>query len=121
MLNDFLAPFVLEIDVDVGRLVSLPRDETLEQHFHAGRIDLGDAQAIADRGIGRRSSTLTQNAAAAGEVDEIVHGEEVGLIVKLLDQRKLVLDERPYLGRRTLWLNEHRSATASVSSRSASG
>src|SRR5882762_1228925 len=30
VLDDFLAPLVLEIDVDVGRLVALLRDEALE-------------------------------------------------------------------------------------------
>jgi len=31
ILDDFLAPLVLEIDVDIGRLVALLRDEALEQ------------------------------------------------------------------------------------------
>jgi len=31
VLDDFLAPLVLEIDVDIGRLVALLRDEALEQ------------------------------------------------------------------------------------------
>ena len=37
VLDDFLAPLVLEIDVDVGRLVALLRDEALEQHVHPHR------------------------------------------------------------------------------------
>src|SRR5437773_7645025 len=31
VLDDFLAPLVLEIDVDIGRLIALLRDEALEQ------------------------------------------------------------------------------------------
>src|SRR6185312_7510756 len=42
VLNDFLAPLVLEIDVDIGRLVALARDETLEEQGGAGRIDSRD-------------------------------------------------------------------------------
>src|SRR6267378_263686 len=33
ILDDFLAPLVLEIDVDIGRLVALLRDEALEQEL----------------------------------------------------------------------------------------
>src|SRR5690606_38763596 len=36
MLNDFLTPLMLEIDVDVGRLVALLADETLEQRIDQG-------------------------------------------------------------------------------------
>ena len=36
-LHDDLAPLVLEIDVDVGRLVALLRDEALEQQVVARR------------------------------------------------------------------------------------
>ena len=35
VLHHFLAPLVLEVDVDVGRLVALLADEALEQHRHA--------------------------------------------------------------------------------------
>src|SRR4029434_9587970 len=55
VLHHFLAPLVLEVDVDVGRLVALLADEALEQHRHARRIDLGDAECVAD-GRGRRRS-----------------------------------------------------------------
>src|SRR5690242_15667108 len=34
MLDHFLAPLVLEIDVDVRRLVALSRDEPLEKQIH---------------------------------------------------------------------------------------
>ena len=35
VLDHLLAPLVLEVDVDVRRLVALARDEALEQHRHA--------------------------------------------------------------------------------------
>ena len=37
VLDDLLAPLVLEVDVDVGRLVALGRDEALEQQVERGR------------------------------------------------------------------------------------
>src|SRR5256885_16761757 len=42
VLDDFLAPLVLEIDVDIGRLVALLRNEALEQQLLLDRIDLGE-------------------------------------------------------------------------------
>ena len=49
VLDHLLAPLVLEIDVDVRRLAALGGDEALEQEIDARGIDLGDAEAVADR------------------------------------------------------------------------
>ncbi len=86
ILHDFLAPLVLEIHVDIGRLVALFRDEALEQQRGHRRIDLGDAQAIAHTGVGRRAAPLAQDALAAREVHHIVDGQEVRLVRQLFDQ-----------------------------------
>ena len=61
VLDDDLAPLVLEIDVDVRRLATVGGDEALEQEIDAGGIDLGDAEAVADRGIRRRAAALAQD------------------------------------------------------------
>ena len=61
VLDHLLAPLVLEIDVDVGRLVALGGDEALEQQVAAHRVDLGDAEAIADGGIGGRAAALAED------------------------------------------------------------
>ena len=37
VLDDLFAPLVLEVDVDVGRLVALARDETLHEQLAARR------------------------------------------------------------------------------------
>ena len=60
VLDHLLAPLVLEVDVDVGRLVALARDEALEQQVDLDRIDRGDAEAIADRRIGGRAAALAR-------------------------------------------------------------
>ena len=65
VLDHLLAPLVLEVDVDVGRLVALLRDEALEQHAHPRRIDLGDAERVADRRVGRRAAALAEDAPAS--------------------------------------------------------
>ena len=66
VLDHLLAPLVLEVDVDVGRLVALARHEALEQHAHARRIDLGDAERIAHHRVRRRAPPLAEDAAARG-------------------------------------------------------
>ena len=53
ILDHLLAPLMLEIDVDVGRLVARRRNETLEQKIVLGGIDLRNAKTKADDGIGR--------------------------------------------------------------------
>ena len=67
VLHHQLAPLVLEVDVDVGRLVALLGDEALEQHVVVGLagIDRGDAEAEADRRIGRRAAALAEDALVA--------------------------------------------------------
>ncbi len=94
VLDHFLAPLVLEVHVDVGRLVALARNEALEEQRHARRVHLGDAEAVAHGGVGRGTPALAEDAAAAREVDDVVHGEEVRLVTELRDQREFVLDER---------------------------
>ena len=92
VLDHLLAPLVLEIDVDVGRLVALGRNEALEQEIEARGIDLGDPEAEADRGIRRRAAALAENPARAGEAHDVVHGEKIGRIVERGDEGELVLE-----------------------------
>ena len=63
----FLAPLVLEIDVDVGGLVPLAADEPLEQDVDPIGIDRRHAQAIADRRVGRRAASLAEDVPARGQ------------------------------------------------------
>ena len=53
MLDHLLAALMLEIDIDVGRLVAVFRDETLKQQRVLNRVDRSDAKAEAHRRIGR--------------------------------------------------------------------
>jgi hypothetical protein len=99
VLDHFLAPLVLEIDVDVGRLVALLRDEALEQHRGARRVDLGDAERVAHRRIGRRAAPLAQDALPARPGDDVVHGQEIGRVGHLGDQAQFVFDLRAHLVR----------------------
>ena len=60
VLDHFLAALVLEIHVDVGRLVALARDEAFGQHLEPVRSYGRDAQRVAHDRIGRRAPALVQ-------------------------------------------------------------
>ena len=112
VLDDLLAPRVLEVDIDVGRLGALARDEALEQHRHARRVDLGDAEAVADRRVGGRAAALAEDAATARELDEVVDRQEIRLVAELGDEREFVLDQRAYIGRHAVARREGRGGGA---------
>ena len=81
ILDHLLAPLMLEIDVDVGRLAPFGRDEALEQQVDPRRIDRGDAEHEADGGIGGRAAALAEDAARARECDDVPDGEEIGRVI----------------------------------------
>ena len=85
VLDDFFAPLVLKVHINIGRLVALARDKALKQHAHARRVHLGHAQAVAHRRIGRRSAPLAQDAAAARKAHDVVHREEIHLVLQFGD------------------------------------
>jgi hypothetical protein len=92
VLDHLFAPLVLEIHIDVGRLAAIRGDKAFEQEVAIARVDVGDAQAVTDRRIGRRAATLAEDVLAAGVTDDVVHGEKVGGVVELRDQRKLMFE-----------------------------
>src|SRR3974390_1424352 len=89
ILNDLFAPLMLEIDIDIGRLTAIFRNEAGEQQIALFWIDGSDAEAKTDRAIGRRTASLAQNFLLLGtrEGNDIVHGKEVTRIIEFADQR----------------------------------
>ena len=94
VLDHLLAPFVFEVDVDVGRFVAGLGHEAFEDHRTDFGRDGGDAEAVADHRVGGRAPALAEDAAGAGELDDVVDGEEVGFVPEFADQGELVLHER---------------------------
>ena len=92
VLDHLLAPFMLEIDVDVGRLLALLGDEALEQQFVDRRVDRRNPKAIADRAVGRRSATLAKDwrVEASREIDNRVDRQEIAREIQFRDQLELV-------------------------------
>src|SRR3546814_2395683 len=66
-LDDFLAPLMLEVDVDIGRLLALARHEALEEQLVPDRIDRGHAEQEADAAVRRRTAPLAQDPARSEE------------------------------------------------------
>jgi hypothetical protein len=94
VLDDFLAPVVLEVHVDVGRLAALLADEALEQQMGLLGVHRRDAQHVADDGIGRRTAPLAQDAHAARKLHDVVYREEVHLVLAVRDQLQLLANLR---------------------------
>ena len=94
VLDHLLAPLMLEIDVDIGRLLAFFRDEAVEQQCVLGRVDIGDAKAIAHRRIGRAAASLAQDRRIdpAGVIDDILDREEIARQIELADQRQLAFE-----------------------------
>ncbi len=58
VLNGLLPQVRFDVDVDVGRPVARRGQEPLEQQLVGDRVDVGDAEGVADRRVGRRSPAL---------------------------------------------------------------
>ena len=97
VLDDLFAPLVFEIDVDVGRLVALARDEALHEQLAARRIHLGDAQRVTHHRVRGRTAALAEDVEAARLAHDVVHREEIGLVGEVADERELVVDLRAHL------------------------
>ena len=83
VLDHLFAALVLEIDIDIGRLAAIGGDEALEQQAAVARVDIGDAQAVADRRVCRRAAALTQDVLAARISDDGMDGEKIRRVIEL--------------------------------------
>src|SRR5260370_34004942 len=97
ILNHLFAPLVLEIHVDIGRLVALLGNEAFEQHGHARGIHLGYAQAVADGGVGRGAAALAEYSLRSRILNDVVHGQKKRLEFELPDQTQFVFDVLAYV------------------------
>ena len=97
ILDHLLAPLMLEIDVDVGRLVALGGNEALEEQIVFCGIDLGDPQTKADDGIGRRAAPLRENSLFARKAHDVMHGEEIGGVFQFRNELEFAFEQRRYM------------------------
>ena len=67
VLDDALALVARgQVEVDVGPLAALLREEALEEQLHLHRIDRGDRERVADGAVGGRAAPLHEDAVLAG-------------------------------------------------------
>ena len=83
-----------QIEIDVGPLAALFRQEALEQQIHPDRIDRGDPEAVADGAVGRRAAPLHEDVVLPAEIDDVPDDQEVAGELELLDEIELARDLR---------------------------
>ncbi|MND67076.1 hypothetical protein D3C80_584810 [compost metagenome] len=91
ILQHLFTPLVLEVDVNVRRLIALTGEETLEQQVAVHRVQFSDAQHITHHRVGRRTPPLAENSLTTGKVDDVVNSEEIAFVVQLGNQLEFVL------------------------------
>ena len=84
---------MLEIHIDVGRFVTLFRDETLDKHLHTRRVDFGYSQAETHRRIRCRPASLAENILRTCIRDDVIHRQEILFITEFGNQLEFVLYE----------------------------
>ncbi len=97
VLDRLLAPLVLEVEVDVGRLAPLARHEPLEQQVDPHGVERRHAEAEAHGRVRRGAAPLAEDSAGAREGDEVVDRQEIGFVMQRLDRLELVLEEEAHL------------------------
>ena len=85
---------MLEIDVDIGRLVARLAHKPFEHHRADLGADLRHPQRIAGHRIGRAAPALAQNPPPPGKGHHVMHGQEIGLVFQLGDQCQFMLQHR---------------------------
>ena len=95
VLDGLLPPARLDVEVDVGRAVTLGGQEPLEQQAEADGVGLGDVEHIAHRRVGGRAPPLAQDPVLGAEPDDVPHHQEVTGEVEPLDQVELGVELLP--------------------------
>ena len=100
VVDDALAAFDGEVDVDVGHRLAARVEEPLEHQVVADRVDVGDRERVGDeRAGGRAAARADGDAVRLREVDEVPDDQEVVGEAHLLDRLQLVLEALLELGR----------------------
>ena len=85
VLHHLLPPLVLKIDINIRWLVTLFGNKSLEQDLHSPWVNLGNAEAITNGGVGGGTPPLTQNTAISRESHDVIYRQKIRLIAHLCD------------------------------------
>src|ERR1043165_2995077 len=93
ILNYFFALISAgKVKIDVRPLAALFRKKSLEQQFHADRIDSRDSKRIAHCAIGCRSAALYQDVLLAAETNNVPDNQEIPFKFQPFDKRQFAFD-----------------------------
>ena len=81
-----------QVEIDVGPLAALLRQEPLEQQIHPDRIHRRDPEAVADGAVGGRAAPLHEDVLLPAEIDDVPDDEEIAGEIELLDEVQLARD-----------------------------
>ena len=91
VLDDFAAPLLAEVDVEVGHRHAFGVEEALEQQAEADGIEVGDGQRPGDnRTCARTPARPHRNAVRLRPLDEVRDDKEVARKSHVLDDAELV-------------------------------
>ena len=92
VIDDLFAAPLLEVDVDIGHLHALGREESLEHEAVGHGVKVGDAHGVGHDGAGGRAAARAHaDALAARPFDVLLHDEEIGREALLDDDAHLVV------------------------------
>ena len=93
VVDDLLAAGHAEVHVDVGHALAPGIEETLEEQVVLERVDVGDAERVADDGPGGGPTAGSHgDAVVLGELHVVPDDEEVGVESHLADDSELELE-----------------------------
>src|SRR5262245_10663134 len=110
ILDHFLAPLVLKIYIYVGRLATIGGNEPFEQKINLGRVNRGNAEAIAHGAVSGRATTLAEDwlFQLASVADDIINGEEITGVVEPGDEGEFLIDQGLYFRGHAIWIAQTR-------------
>ena len=90
VVDDFVAPLLAEVDVEVGHRHALGIQEALEQQAEAQRIEIGDGERIGDQRARARAAPRSDgDVVRFGPLDEVGDDQEVAREFHLRDDLDL--------------------------------
>ncbi|MNV13047.1 hypothetical protein D3C71_1036740 [compost metagenome] len=89
---DLVALVPAKIDIKVWRTLALGVEETLKRKVEGYGVDIGDAQAISNSGIGSRPPAYIVKIASAGVTADLVCNQEIARETQVFDNLELTLD-----------------------------
>ncbi len=98
VLDDLVAARRLEVDVDVGHFAARRIEEALEEQVVGDGVGVGDAQHVAHDAVAGRAAPRVVDAALAGELDDVAHGQEVLGKAEVLNDPELAVEAVEHLG-----------------------